>query len=326
MRLRDLTAYWRGLVLPLIAFASSAPCFAQAAYPEKPINLIVPFEAGALMDNFGRTLAQGLSARLGQPIVTINRPGASEAIGIESVVRAAPDGYTLLVSTQTGLVLNMAMRSAANYDSRKDLTPITTLFSSPLWLVTNPNVKAETVADLVALARSQPGKLSYASIGLGSTLHLAAELFMLRTGVEFLHVPYKGTSSAFLDLLSGRIDIMFSGSGTAIPQIIDGKLRALATTGASRSPVLPDIPAASEAGVSNYNVSTWLGLFGPRNMPASIVDKLNQEVAVVLNSEAIKRRAATDSLEIAHSTPEQLAERIRTEIPYWAEIGKQLNL
>jgi tripartite-type tricarboxylate transporter receptor subunit TctC len=328
-RPRKFAGLWRAVPAVMgIMLAHVGPAQAQdsSGYPNRPISLVVPLDAGALMDNFARTLAHGLSERLGQPVVVINRPGASEAIGVDGVARAAPDGYTLLVSTQTGVVLDMAMRRDLAYDSRRDLTPVSLLFSSPLWLVANPHVPVTSVSDLVSLAKSEPGKLSYASIGTGSTLHLAGELFDMKTGVNLLHVPYKGMGGALLDLLSGRVDLMFSGSGAAIPQIRSGKLRALATTGPKRSFVLPNVPTMIEAGVPGYSVTTWLGLFGPKGLPKPVVERLNKEIAIVLASDAIKARAVQDSLDVESSTPEQLGERIRSEIPYWTQLVEKLQL
>jgi tripartite-type tricarboxylate transporter receptor subunit TctC len=309
-----------------LASPSAVQAQPAAAYPGRPITLIVPLDAGALMDNFSRTLAQGLSERLQQPIVVINRPGASEAIGVESVVRAAPDGYTLLVATQTGVVLNVGGRKDLSYDPRRDLAPISLLFSSPLWFVAPAELKAASVKDVVSLAKQSPGKLTFASIGVGSTLHLAGELFKIKTGVDILHVPYKGMGGALVDLLNNRIDLMFAGSGAAIPQIQSEKLRPLAVTSQNRSFVLPSVPTMVESGVPEFDVSTWLGAFAPRNTPAPIIERLNREIAAVLKTEAIDRRARQDSLEVAGSTPEQLGERIRREIPYWTDIIGKLQL
>jgi tripartite-type tricarboxylate transporter receptor subunit TctC len=295
-------------------------------YPTRAIKLIVPLEAGALVDNFARAVAKGLSKRLGQPVVVIDRPGASEALGVESVARSIPDGYTLLTTTQTGVVLDMAMRKDLPYDSRRDLAPVSLLFSAPLWLVTNPAVPVHSVSDLVALAKTEPGKLTYASIGVGSTLHLAGELFKLREGVDILLVPFKGSSSALLDLLAGRVDMMFSGGGSALPQIRAGKLRVLATTGRARSSEMPNVPTMMEAGVPNYNVATWLGFFAPVGTPQDIVDQLNREVGAVLQDSAVKQVAADDSLDVTPSTPAELADRIRSEIPYWTDLMGKMHI
>ena len=316
-------------LISVVAFVS-VPDWAlaqgTAAYPTRSMQVVVPTDAGALMDNFARVVTQGLSERLGQPVVVINRPGASEAIGAESVAKAAPDGYTMLASTASGLVLNMAMRKDLPYDSRRDFAPVSLLFFSPLWLVVNPAVPANSVQELVALAKAQPGKLTYASIGTGTTLHLAGELFRMNTGVDILHVPYKGTGGAVVDLLSGRVDLMFSGSGAAIPNIRANKLRALANTGPRRSPAIPSLPTMVEAGVANFNVTTWMGLVLPAKSPRPIVERLNQEVGVILRGNAARDRAAADSLELAHSTPEELAERIKVETPYWTEIVQKIGL
>lgn len=307
-------------------FSTSVSAQGVPAYPSRAIQVIVPTDAGALMDNFTRVVTQGLIERLGQSIVVINRPGASEAIGAESVAKASPDGYTLLAATASGLVLNNAMRRDLPYDSRRDFAPVSLLFFSPLWLVTHPSVQANSVQELVALAKAQPGKLTYASIGTGTTLHLAGELFKLTTGVDILHVPYKGTGGAVVDLLAGRVDLMFSGGGAAIPNIRANKVRALANTGPKRSPVIPTLPTMIEAGVPNFNVTTWMGMVLPAKSPRPVVERLNQEIASILKGSAARERAAADSLELAPSTPEELAERIRAEIPYWSEIVQKIGL
>jgi len=314
-------------LLALVLLSCNA-AFAQggSSYPVKSIQVIVPTDAGALMDNFARVVTQGLTERLGQSIVVINRPGASEAIGAEAVAKAAPDGYTLLAATASGLVLNNAMRRDLPYDSRRDFSPVSLLFFSPLWLVVNPGVPVTSVQELVALAKSQPGKLTYASIGTGTTLHLAGELFKIIANVDILHVPYKGTGGAVVDLLAGRVDIMFSGGGAAIPNIRANKVRALANTGPKRSPAIPALPTMVEAGVPNFNVTTWMGLVLPAKSPRPIVERLNQDVAAILRGSAARDRAAADSLELAASTPEELGERIRVEIPYWTEIVQKVGL
>jgi len=321
-----------GKVATLLASIGLLTCFAVNAlaqgtqnYPNRSISLIVANEAGGLIDRFARFVATGVSERMGQPVVTLNRPGASETIAVATVARAAPDGYTLLASTQTGVVLSMARPRELSYDSRRDLSPVALIFSAPLWLVVHPSVQAQSVPELVSLAKANPGKIAYASIGAGTTLHLAGELFKLRTGTEILHVPYKGTQSAFVDLLTDRVQIMFSGGGTALPNMRIGKLRSLASTGEKRSFATPNVPTVMESGVPQFNVTTWMAMFAPANVPRPIVERLNREIVATLTSDAGKVLADKDAVDLLASTPDELGRLLRDDITYWTDVISKLG-
>ena len=319
-------APWFASMGLLTCFAGNSVAQGTPNYPNRSLSLIVANEAGGLIDRFARFAATGLSERMGQPVVTLNRPGASETIAVASVVRAAPDGYTLLASTQTGVVLSMARGRELPYDSRRDLSPVALIFSAPLWLVVHPEVQAQSVAELVALAKANPGKLAYASIGAGTTLHLAGELFKRRTGTDILHVPYKGTQSAFVDLLTDRVQIMFSGGGTALPNMRIGKLRALASTGEKRSFATPNLPTVMESGVPRFNVATWMAVFAPANVPRPIVERLNREITSTLTSDAGKSLAEKDAVDLLVGTPEELGRLLRDDITYWTDVLREVGV
>ena len=302
-----------------LACALPALAQAQATYPSRPIHFIVPYTAGGLADVFARAVAQGLGERLGQPVVVENRPGASQAIALEAAARSPADGYTMIMGTQSGLVLLTASRKSLPYDPIRDFASVSLMFSTPFYLVVNPSVPARTVNDLVALAKSQPGKLFYASIGTGSGHHLVAELFKLRTGVEIVHVPYKGNAPAQTGLLAGEVQFMFEGSSILAP-VKAGKLRALASTGRERSQAMPELPTVAESGVPGFEMATWFGLSMPAGVPRPVIDRLNRELGEMLRSPAMREKFVPYSIDFIPSTPEAMTERIRTETPVWAKV------
>ena len=309
------------IVASLLLIASAAQ-----AYPTRPIRFIVPFTPGGLGDTFARAVAEGLSQRLGQPVVVDNRPGASQAIGAEATAKAPPDGHTIFMGTQSGLVLNAIARKSLPYDPVRDFAPISLLFTTPLYLVVHPSLPAQSLEELLALARSRPGKLTFASIGTGSSLHLAGEMMKRRAGVDIVHVPYKGSAPAMTDLLSGQVDMMFEGGVSALPHVRAGKLRALATTGRKRTDAMPKLPTMSESGVPDFDVTVWFALFAPAGVPAPIVERLNREVGEVLRLKAIREKFAAAGIEIAASTPEALGERIRDDLPYWTKVMREAGI
>ena len=253
-------------------------------YPSRPVRLIVPLSPGGLVDTFGRSVAQYFSERLGQPVVVENPPGASQAIAAEALARSDPDGYTLLIGTQSGIISTTVLRRKLPYDPLRDFATISLLFESPLYLVVHPSVPARSVADLIRLARAQPGKLSFATIGTGTAPHIGGALFMKMAGVEFLHVPYKGSSQAIADLLSGQVQLMFEGGVSSLPHARAGKLRALATTAVRRTGAMPTLPTVAEAGVPGYEVNTWFGLMTNAGVPRTIIDRLNREAGDMLRT------------------------------------------
>ena len=309
------------LLLLTIAFAVHAQ-----PYPTRPIRFIVPYTPGGLGDSFARAVGEALAKRVGQPVVIDNRPGASQAIGADLTAKAPADGYTIFMGTQSGLVLNTIAKKSLPYDPVKDFAPVSMLFTSPLYLVVHPSVPAKSVQELIAAARARPGKYTFASIGAGSSLHLAGEMFRTRAKVDIVHVPYKGSAPAITDLIGGQVDMMFEGGVSALPHVRSGKLRALATTGKRRTEAMPQLPTMAEAGVPDFDVTVWFGLVAPAKVPRPIIDQLNREVGAILRTPELKEKFATAGIEITPSSPEELAQRIRDDLPYWTKIMRDAGI
>lgn len=306
----------------------AAPAQAQgtaAGYPGRPIRFIVPYTTGGLADLFARAVAQHLSERLGQPVVVENRPGASQAIALEAAAKSAPDGHTLIMGTQSGLVLLTAARKSLPYDPLRDFTSITMMFATPFYLVVHPSVPARSVQELIAVAKLQPGKLNFASIGTGSGHHLVSEMFRTRTGVNMVHVPYKGNTPAQTGLLAGEVQLMFEGP-SILTHVKSGRVRALASTGRERARAMPDLPTVAESGVPGFDIATWFGLSAPVGVPRPIVERLNREVGELLRSAPMRERFAASNIEFLSSSPEEMAERIRAEIPVWAKVMRAAGI
>jgi len=313
--------------VPALAVSLIAALAVQAqAYPTRPIRFIVPYTPGGLGDSFARAVGDELAKRLGQPVVIDNRPGASQAIGAEATAKAPPDGHTIFMGTQSGLVINTIARKQLPYDPVRDLTPVTMLFTTPLYLVVHPSVPAHSVKELIALARARPGKLTFASIGNGSSQHLAGEMLRARAKVDILHVPYKGSSPAMTDLLGGQVDMMFEGGVSALPHARSGKLRALATTGRKRADAMPELPTMAESGVTDFEFTVWFALIAPAGTPRPIIERLNREVGEVLRTRELKEKFAPAGIDIAPSTPEELGERIRADLPYYGKLMRDAGL
>ena len=277
---------------------------------------------GGLGDTFGRAMAQYLGQRLGQPIVVDNRPGASQVIALEATAKAAPDGYTIAYGTQSGMVFTTALKKSLPYDPLKDFAPIGILFDTPFYLIVNPSVPAKNVQELIAYVRANPGKVSFASIGVGSGQHLAMELFRNQvSGLDMVHVPYKGSAAAALDMISGRVQVMFEGPTTTATNARTGKVRVLASSGTQRSRAMPQVPTVMESGVPGYDIATWFGLQTSAGVPRPIIDRLNQEVTQWLRlPETSEKVADKFSLDIKPSTPEEMGERIAREIPIFTRL------
>lgn len=283
---------YKKLLQPLLVMAlcaASAATLAQDVFPSKPIKLVVPYAAGGPADMLARMVAEKLTARLGQPVVIDNRPGAGGHTGGEMVAKAPPDGYTLMLGT---IAHNGAVKLYKNlrYDPTHDLQPVILIAESPSVLLVRQGLPAKSVGELLALARSQPGKLSYGSAGNGSAMHMAAELFRYMTKIDYVHVPYRGGAPAMADLLGGQIDMLFESVGTAHQQLKSGKVRALAVTSTTRNPSLPDVPTIAESGVPGYSSVPWYTISTARGVPASIVTKLNAEINAVLKSPDFAQR------------------------------------
>ena len=304
----------------LLLLAAATVVQAQQVYPSRPIRFIVPYTPGGLGDSFARAVGEPLAKRLGQPVVIDNRPGASQAIGAEATAKAPPDGHTLFMGTQSGLVINTIARKNLPYDPVRDLAPVSMLFTTPLYLVVHPSVPAHSVKELIALARARPGQLTFASIGNGSSQHLAGEMLRARGKIDIVHVPYKGSSPAMTDLLGGQVDLMFEGGVSSLPHAKSGKLRALATTGRRRADAMPELPTMVESGVADFEFTVWFALVAPAGTPRPIIERLNREVGGVLRMRELKEKFAPAGIEITPSTPEQLGERIRADFPYYGKL------
>lgn len=311
----------------LTGLAAASPALAAedaASYPSRPITIVVGFAPGGPTDIIARLVATHLSRSLGKPVIVENKPGGGSNIGTEQVVRAAPDGYTLLVSTIANAT-NMSVYKKLNYDTQKDLTPIVQFMASPSVLVVNPKVPARTLQELLALAKSQPGKLNYASTGVGGSPHLAGEMLKYRAGIDAVHIPYKGAGPALNDLLAGNVTMGFMTSLGLVPHVQGGKLRAIATASPKRLPELPDVPTMAEAGLPDFHVLSWNGLSAPAGTPKPIVDKLNREVNKILNMPEVRKQLQTLGGEPIGGTADEFARFIDKEIKQWGAVVKSAN-
>ena len=304
------------------AFAASAASALAQPYPSQPIKMIVPFTAGGTTDILARTIGQKLGEAWKQPVIVENKPGAGGNIGADTVAKAKPDGYTLLMGTIGTQAINQSLYAKMPYDAAKDFAPITLVAIVPNVLLVHPSVPAKNVAELVALAKSKPGQLNFASSSTGGSPHLSGEMFKQMTGTDIVHVPYKGSAPAITDLLGGQVSMMFDNLPSGLPHVQGGKLRALAVTSAKRSPAAPDIPTIAESGVTGYEVDSWFGILAPAGTPKEIVAKLNAEIVKILQMPDVKERLAAQGAVPVGNTPEQFAEHIARETAKWAKVVK----
>jgi tripartite-type tricarboxylate transporter receptor subunit TctC len=291
-------------------------------YPDKPVRLVVPYAVGGSTDQTARLVAKSLSARLGQPVVVENRAGAGGSLGHEMVANAAPDGYTLLFSAAGPLTVTPHTYAKLAYEPIKGFQPIVLVASQPLLLVVNPSVEVRSVADLIAAARKRPGAMTYGSFGNGSAAHLAGEYFKTLAKVEMVHVPYKGSGPALVDLVGGQIDLMFDVFSTAAPLAKAGKLRPLAITSSARSEQFPDVPTMQQAGVEGFEAGTWFGVLAPAGTPAPTVAKLSATLNAVLKEAEVRDTLASQGAEVRGGTPAEFAEFFRTEYEKWGKVVK----
>jgi tripartite-type tricarboxylate transporter receptor subunit TctC len=307
----------------ILAFSalSATPVPAQQPYPSKPVKIIVPFAAGGPADIYARAIGEKLSASLGQPFVVEDKPGGGSIIGTDAAAKSAPDGYTLLMMSNTHTV-NESLVPQRPFVLMRDFIPVAPVNYSDLVLVVHPSVNAPTLNDFIALARAKPGSLNYASSGSGTPYHMAGELFKVSAGVDIVHVPYKGSSGARTDLLGGQVQMMFDAITTMAPNVRAGKLKALATTGKARSSVLPEVPTLNEAGVPGYEAVIWLGVMAPAGTPKPIVDKLNAEITRIVNSPEVKDAWARQGAVSMSMSTEEFARYMRDDIDKWARIVK----
>jgi tripartite-type tricarboxylate transporter receptor subunit TctC len=290
--------------------------FAQGSWPSKPVRIISPYTAGGLGDLLPRALGNALSPRLGQPVIVENKPGASQMLGAQLAAHAEPDGYTLFWASTTSMSINPIAQKRLPYDPQKDFAPVGVCFTAPLYLVVRPGLPVKSVQDLVAYAKANPGKVTFASGGNGSTNHLAGELFMQQTGVRMLHVPYKGMGGAITDLLAGTVDLMFEGNGLEYAR--KGQLRALGVASLKRTKAAPELPTIAEAGVPGFEVGVWFGLAAPAATPVAVIEKLATEVQHALADPALAEHLP--QVEITPSTPQQMAALERGDTAKWRKV------
>lgn len=289
------------------------------AYPTKPIRILVGFAPGGGSDLLSRLIGQKMSERWGQAVVTDNRPGAGGTIALDLAAKAAPNGYTLLVISGSQIT-NATLVTRVPFDIRTTYSPITQLTSQPYVLLVHPSVEAKTVKELVAYAKANPGRLNYASSGTGSSAHLGMELFSALAHVKMVHVPYKGSGQALIDLIGGQVQLLLASAISAAPNLKSGKVRALGVTSAKRSRNMPDLPTIAEAGVPGFDVTGWYGIVAPPATPRALVDKLNRELVTLIDDPSVEDKLAADGAEAAPSTPAQFQKTIRDEIDKWTQL------
>jgi tripartite-type tricarboxylate transporter receptor subunit TctC len=306
------------LVAALLLFLASALTAAQD-WPSRPVRLILPFPPGGGTDILGRLIAERLSASLGQPVVTENRGGAGGNVGAEAAARSAPDGYTIVLVAPS-LAISPTLYSKINYDPVKDFAPVSLVATVPNVMITQPSLPAQNLQEFIAYVKGRPGALNFGSGGAGTSNHLAGELFNIVAGTKLVHVPYKGVNLAMQDVLAGNVHLVFIGIPAAAPHIKAGKLRALALVAPQRSGALPDVPTVAEAGLGDFEVTTWYGVLAPAGTPRSIVGRLNAELVKIMHSPELKEKLAATGTEPFTSTPEEFAAYIKREIAKWGDV------
>jgi len=292
-----------------------------SAYPNRPLRFIVPYAAGGNGDIVSRIIAQKMVAQIGQQIVIDNRGGAGGNIGAELAARALPDGYTIMLGTNTHAI-NMSLYAKPGYDLQKDFAPVTLATSAPMVLIVHPSLPAKTIKEFIALAKAHPNKLNYATGGSGSSAHVITELFKSMAGVQLVHVPYKGVAQATTDLIAGQIQMSFNSTSTALSHMQAGRVRGLAISTAQRSTAAPGVPTIAESGLPGFDASIWQGIFAPARTTPEIIVRLNREIVTALGATDVKDQLGVQGLDTLPSTPEQFAAFIRAEIAKWAKVIK----
>jgi len=313
----------RLIALVLCSFVMAAA--AQEPYPSRPLRFILPFPPGGGTDILGRVIAERLAANLGQPVVTENRGGAGGNVGAEAAARSAPDGYTIVLVAPS-LAISPSLYSKLNYDPLKDFAPVSLVATVPNIMITHPSVQAQTLQEFIALARQRPGSLNFGSGGSGTSNHLAGELFNIVAGTKLVHIPYKGVNLAMQDVLSGQVHLVFIGIPAAAPHIKAGRLRALALVAPQRTPALPEVPTVAEAGLKDFEVTTWYGVLAPAGTPRPIVTRLNSELVKIMHAPDTKERLAAMATDPLTSTPEEFAAYLKQEIAKWGDVVRKANL
>ena len=310
-------------IFMIAVFLTSLALHAHAeSYADKPIKIVVPYPAAGTPDILSREIAGKLTIALGQQVIIDNRPGAGGNIGSEMVAKAAPDGYTIIMGTVATHSINQALYKKLPFDPVKDFAPIILVATTPNVLVVNPNLPVKSVKDLIALAKSRPGEITFSSGGNGTSHHIGGSLFQKMTGTQMTHVPYKGAGAALPDLIGGQVNIMFDNLTSSMPHIKSGKLRAIATTGLTRATAMPELPTINESGVAGFEIVAWFGLLAPANTPRAIIERLNAEVGKILNLPEMKARFIAQGAEPAPCTPEQFGVFVKQKLAQWAPIVK----
>ena len=312
-------------LLALLLLCTALPVTAQEPYPTRPVRFILPFPPGGGTDILGRVIAERLAVSLGQPVVIENRGGAGGNVGAEAAARSAPDGYTIVLAAPS-LAISPSLYSKLNYDPVKDFAPVSLVATVPNVMVTHPSVAAQTLQEFIALARLRPGGMNFGSGGSGTSNHLAGELFNIVTGTKLVHVPYKGVNLAMNDVLSGQIHLVVIGVPAAAPHIKAGRLRPLALIAPQRAAALPEVPTVAEAGLANFEVTTWYGVLAPAGTPRPIVARLNGELVKIMHAPDTKERLAAMATDARTSTPEEFAAYLKEEIAKWGDVVRKANL
>jgi tripartite-type tricarboxylate transporter receptor subunit TctC len=317
MKCLRLPFVWRIVMVSAAAsYAFAFPAQAQN-YPNNPVKLVVPYPPGGMADTFARTLGDNLSSRLGQPVVVENKPGGSLVIGTNAVAKSLPDGYTIGLGSVSGLAINVSALKKLPYDPIKDFAPIAITFRTPLYLMIAPDLPVNSVKELIAYAKANPGALSFASLGYGSSLHIAGEQFKKLAHLDLLHIPYKGTTTALPDLMQGRVSMIFDG-GAFLSLAREGKLRMLAVSTRSRLDTLPDVPTMAEAGVPGYEIDLWFGIIAPFGTPQPIVQRLAREITAIVQQPAFRERfAGFPGIQFETGTSQEMAATIKRDIELW---------
>jgi tripartite-type tricarboxylate transporter receptor subunit TctC len=310
-------------LLAASVLAAAAATAAAQPYPAKPIKMIVPFPPAGSTDISARAVAGKLGERLGQPVIIENKPGAGGNIGTDVAAKAAPDGYTLVVGTVGTHAINQSLYSKMPYDNVRDFAPVILLSTTPNVLVTQPAFAANSVADVIRMAKARPGELTFASSGSGTSIHLSGELFNSMAGTRMQHIPYKGSAPMLIDLISGTVNLAFDNLSSSMVHIRAGKLKALATTGSARSPALPGVPTVAEAGLAGYDSTSWNAVYAPAGTPKEIVERLNRELRAILESPETRKYFAEQGAEAGGGTPAELAAFTRAETAKWQKVVKE---
>jgi len=314
-------------IVLVLAVAITAPCSAGAqSYPNKPVRIVVPFAPGGTTDILARLVGQRLGEAWRHPVVIDNRPGANGAPGTEMVAKSAPDGHTIVMGYLGSFAINPHLFPKLPYDPLRDFAPITLVAATTQAIVAHPSLPVQSARDLIALARRQPGQITYASAGIGAPSHLAGELFKMMARIDLVHVPYKGSGAATTDLLGGHVALSFGGLAAAMPYVKAQRLRVLAVAGSARSPAMPQVPTVAESGLPGFDVTSWFGLLAPAGTPREVIGRLHGDVVKILKADDVRERLAADGAEVVANTPDEFAAYIKSELAKWGAVIKAAKI